>query len=73
VSADGILIGEHALCERLADDSDGLFAFLAVEFVEIAAAKDRYSERCKESGRDDAQLRARILAGLVNMTIGGEL
>src|SRR6267378_3783091 len=70
--ADGILIGEHALCESLADDSDGLFT-LGVEVVEIAAAKDGHAERGKESCRDDAQLRARILVGSVNMTVGGEL
>src|SRR5437016_3436185 len=59
--ADSILIGEHALCESLADDSHWLFT-LAVEIVEIAAAKDRYSERSKESRGNDAQLRARVLA-----------
>src|SRR5207302_754999 len=70
--ADGILIGEHALCESLADDGDGLFT-LTVEFVEIAAAKDRYSERRKESRGNDAQLRARILARGMSMPVGGEL
>src|SRR5437660_5947439 len=34
---DGIMIGEHTLCEGLADDNDGLFFTLAIEIVEIAA------------------------------------
>src|SRR5438876_11012930 len=70
---DGILIGEHALCESLTDDNDGLFT-LAVEIVEITAGDDGNAERGKESGRDDAPLRARILfAGRTDVTIPGEL
>ena len=37
---DGILIGEHAPCESLTDDNDGLFPFLTVETVEITAGDD---------------------------------
>src|SRR5439155_15400108 len=71
---DGILIGEHAPCESLTDYNDGLFTFLAVGIVEITAGDDGNTERGKESGRDDAQLRARILfAGGMNITVGGEL
>src|SRR6202022_4762014 len=33
---EGILIGEHALCESLTDDNDGVFT-LAVVIVEITA------------------------------------
>src|SRR4029077_3447679 len=55
---DGILIGEHALCESLTDDSHGLLTF-AVERVEIAAGDDGNAERGKESGRDGPQLPAR--------------
>ncbi len=70
---DGILIGEHAPCESLTDDNDGIFT-LAVEIVEIAAGDDGNAERGKESGRDDTPMRARILlAGGMNMTVGGEL
>jgi len=73
VPIDGILIGEHALCESLTDDSDGLFTF-AVERVEIAASDDGNAERGKESGRDGPQLPARIfLAALALMTLRREL
>src|SRR5208282_6628749 len=73
MAINGILIGEHALCERLTDDSDRLVA-VAVEIVEIPAGEDGNAQRGKESGRDHAKLRARILfAGGMNVTIGGEL
>src|SRR5579863_101200 len=72
---DRILIGEHALCERLTDDDDGILIFtLAVELVEITAGEDGNAERGKESGRDDTPLRARIhFAHGMSMTVGGEL
>ncbi len=74
VAIDGILIGEDALCESLTDDNDRLFPFLAVEIVEITAGDDGNAERSKESGRNDAPLRARILfASGMNATVGGEL
>src|SRR5712692_479118 len=70
---EGILIGEHALCESLADDSDGLFA-LSIERVEITASDNGNAESSKESGRDDTEVRPRILfTGGMNMTVGGEL
>src|SRR5258708_2219657 len=72
MAADGILIGEHALCERLADNSDGLLT-LPVELVEITSAEDGNAQRGKESGRNDTQLRARILARRMNMAVGREL
>ena len=60
---DRILIGEHALCERLADDNHRLFIFiiLVIERIEIAAGNDRNPKRRKESRRDDTPLRPRIL------------
>src|SRR5579863_8381500 len=72
---DRILIGEHALCQRLTDDDNGIFIFiLAVEFVEITTGENWNAERGKESGRDDTPLRARILfAHGMSMTVGGEL
>src|SRR2546425_7935811 len=70
---DGILIGEHALCESLTDDDDGLFT-MAVEIVEITAGDDGNAERGKESGRDDAHVRARIFFAVgTDVTIPGEL
>src|SRR5713226_4994148 len=73
VPVDGILIGEHAPCESLTDDYDGLF-ILVVEIVEITAGDDGNAERGKESGRDDTPLRTRIFfTGGMNMTVGGEL
>ena len=71
---DGILIGEHALCERLADDNDRVVIVLAVERVEIAAGDDGNTKRCKVSGRDSARRRAGILfAAGVNVTISRKL
>src|SRR5262249_60781146 len=69
-----ILIREHALCESLTDDDDGIFTFiLDVEVVEIATAEDGNPERGKESGRNDTPLRTRILFAIgMNMTVGGE-
>src|SRR5207245_6180059 len=69
---EGILIGEHALRESLTDDSNGI-VLLAVGIVEITAGDDGNAERGKESGRDDAHMRARVFIGDMNMTIGGEL
>jgi len=73
VPIESIMIGEHAPCESLADDNDGLFTFLAVELVEITAGKEGNAERGKESGRDDAHLGAGVLSGVMNMTVGREL
>src|SRR5215470_20206265 len=70
-----ILIREHALCESLTDDDDGIFIFiLAVEVVEITTGEDGNAERGKESGINNTPLRARILfAPGMNMAVGGEL
>jgi hypothetical protein len=47
---------------------------LAVEIVEITPGDDGNAEGGKESGRDDAQLRAWILfTGGMNMTVDREL
>src|SRR5260370_30782739 len=46
---------------------------MAVELVEITAGNDGNAERGKESGRDDAQLCARVLSGGMDMAVGGEL
>src|SRR5258708_22486483 len=73
VPIESILIGEHALCESLTYDKDGLCTFMAVEIVEITAGNDGNAKRGKESGRDDAQLRARVLSGGMDMTVGGKL
>src|SRR5947199_10183519 len=73
VAIDGIVIGEHALCQSLADDDDRLFAFLAVETVEIAPSDDGSAHRGKESGRNDAQLCARIVFDWhTTMAVGAE-
>src|SRR3989442_12602240 len=69
---EGILIGEHALRESLTDDSNGI-VLLAVGIIEITAGDDGNAERGKESGRDDAHMRARVFIGNMNMSIGGEL
>jgi len=61
VAADGILIGEHAPRESLTDDSDGLFPFLPSRPSKSRAGDDGNASEAKESGRADAQLRARIL------------
>src|SRR5258707_6140081 len=70
--AGGILVGALALCGSLADDSDGLFTW-PVELIEITAAEDGNAQRGKESGRNDAQLRTRILTRGMNMAVGREL
>src|SRR5213594_4246805 len=73
VAVDGVLIGEHALRESLANDNYGLLT-LTIESIEITAGDDGNSECGKESRRDGAQLRARILfAGGMNMAVRREL
>src|SRR5260370_10702342 len=64
--------GENALAGSLNDDSNGI-VLLAVGIVEITAGDDGNAERGKESGRDDAHMRARVFIGNMNMSIGGEL
>jgi hypothetical protein len=57
-----ILIGEHALCESLADDHDRLLIIiLIVERIEVAPRDDGNAERRKKSRRDDTPLRPGIL------------
>src|SRR5260221_383494 len=73
VPIDGISIGEHALCESFADDNDGLTPFFAVALVEITATEDGNAERGEKSGRNDAQLRSRVLSRGMDMTVSGEL
>src|SRR5260370_23753652 len=73
VPIDGILIGEHTLCESLTDDDDRFTALLAVPLVEITATEDGNAERGKKSGRDDAQLSARVFSWGMHMTVGREL
>jgi hypothetical protein len=75
---DGILIGEHALCESLADDNDGLFItiilILVVECIEVATGDYGNAKRRKKSRRDDTPLRARIFyTGGMGVTLPGEL
>jgi len=55
---DRVLIGKHALCQSLADDSDRL-GILVIESIEIAAGKDRNAQGRKKTGRDDTPLRPR--------------
>jgi len=70
---DGILIGEHALSESLTDDNDRIFT-LAVELIEITAFDNGNAERGKKSGRDGAQLSARIFfAGGTDVAIRRKL
>ena len=69
-----ILVGEHALGERLADDHDRLVRILAIERIEITAGNDGNAQRRKESGRDGTRLRAWILyTGGMHMAVGREL
>ena len=71
---DRILVGEHALCESLADDNDRLFIILVIERIEIAAGNDRNAKRRKKSGRDGTRLRPGILyAGGMDVSVSGEL
>src|SRR5215469_6972443 len=72
---DSVLIGEHALCESLADDHDRLLVIiLIVERIEVASGDDGNAERRKKSRRDDTPLRPGILyAGGMGVTIPGEL
>jgi hypothetical protein len=70
---DRILIWENALRESCTDDGDVLFAF-HIELVEIPPGYERNAERCKESGRNDTEARARILlAGGAHVTFRREL
>ena len=68
----GILIGEHALGESLTDDRDRIF-LIRVEFIEVAPGDDGNSQRREKSGRDDAELGARIFARNMSMPIGRKL
>src|SRR5205085_10779564 len=72
MAADGILAGKHAIGERLAHYDDGLFR-LRVEVVEITAPEDRNAERGKESGRDRAEVCARIVFRTMDMAIRRKL
>ena len=57
----------------MADDDDVLFA-LAVESVEIAAGDEGNAESGEKSGRNGAELGARIFfAGSAHVAVGGEL
>src|SRR5229473_6550008 len=56
----GILIGEHSLRKSLTHDNDRIFT-LTVELIEVAALNDGHTECGKESGRNSAQVGARIL------------
>ncbi len=73
---DRILVGEHALCESLADDNDGLFIIvvIVIKRIEIAAGNDRNAKRRKKTGRDGTRLRPGILyAGRMDVSVTGEL
>jgi hypothetical protein len=73
VPIDRVLIGEHALCKRFANDCDA-FVALTVELIEVASRNDGNAERAKEPRRDNTKLRARVLfARAANVTIGTEL
>src|SRR5437667_10478204 len=70
---DGVLTGEYALREGLANDCDGVFG-LNVEFVEIATRNDGNAQRRKEPGRDNTNLRAGVVfARGLNVTVDVEL
>jgi len=74
VPIDRILVGEHAPRKTLADDHDRLRVVAVVQRVEIAAGNDGNAKRRKESGRDDAPFRPRILDTRgMDVSVGGEL
>jgi len=72
---DRILVGEHALCQTLADDNDGLFIIvIVIKRIEIAAGNDRNAKRRKKTGRDGTRLRPGILyTGGMDVSVTGEL
>ena len=73
---DRILVGEHALCESLADDNDRLFIIIVIVIkrIEIAAGNDRNAKRRKKTGRDGTRLRPGILyTGGMDVSVSGEL
>ena len=72
VAVDGVLAGEHALGEGLADDDD-LLGAEAVGGVKIAAGNDGDAERGEKSWGDAAELGARVFAGDGGVAFGGEL
>src|SRR6516225_5263697 len=72
VAINGILIGEHALRERFADDRNGVIRSPII-IVEVTTGKNRNTERGKKSGREGARVRARISVGSVSVTISREL
>src|SRR5438093_4133225 len=73
VLIDGVLTGEYALREGLADDGDGFFV-LNVEFVQIAPRNDGNAQRLKAPGRDTTKLRARVVFTRgINVTVSAEL
>jgi hypothetical protein len=57
---DRLLTREHPLCETLAHDHHALGAAV-VRLGEVTPRKDRHAKRCKEAGRDGAELRAGVL------------
>jgi hypothetical protein len=66
-----VLVGEHALRERLADDCDRFCAF-GVEVVEIASLEDGNAKGREKARRDSAPVRAGIIVAM-SMTIRGVL
>src|SRR5262249_54783935 len=55
VTIEGVLAGEHALCDALADDDDRLAA-AAIVINEVAALDDRHAQSSEKSRRDHAEL-----------------
>src|SRR5438445_13881114 len=54
VPIDGILIGEHTLCESLTDDDDRLTALFAVPLAEMTVTAAAHAEDGEQAVRDDA-------------------
>ncbi len=75
MAIDRILVGEHALCQTLADDNDGLFIIvIVIKRIEIAAGNDRNAKRRKKTGRDGARLRPGILYTCrMDVSVAGKL
>src|SRR5205814_4356011 len=66
-------VRKHPLRHALADDRHRLAVF-AIELVEIASGDHRHAERGENSGRNDAELAARIVFRRpANVTFSGEL
>ena len=73
VTIDGVLTREHALGHALADDDDWL-AVAAIGIVEVASSKNGNAECREKSGRDGAQLSARIFfTGRADVAVGRKL